>query len=39
MVASWRVKSAMSLSLMRPPRAILCFLTLLTWTPWRRSMA
>ena len=39
MVASWRVNSAMSLSLMRPPRVILCFLTLLTWMPWRRNIA
>ena len=39
MVASWRVNSAMSLSVMRPPRAIFSFLILPTWMPWRRSIA
>jgi len=38
-VAIWRVNSAMSLSVMRRPRESLRFLTLVTSTPCRRSVA
>jgi hypothetical protein len=38
-VASWRVKSVMSLSVTLPPRPTRCFLTLVTRMPWRRSVA
>jgi hypothetical protein len=38
-VASWRVKSAMSLAETLPPHFPRCFLTLVTRMPWRRSVA
>ncbi len=39
MVASWRVNSVMSLSVMLPPRPSFCFLISSTLMPWRRSVA
>jgi hypothetical protein len=38
-VASWRVKSAMSFSVTLPPPPMRCFLTLVTRIPWRRRVA
>ena len=39
MVAIWRVKSAMSFSVILPPPRVLCFLISTTRMPWRRSVA
>ncbi len=39
MVASWRVKSAMSLRPTLPPLPDFCFLTFETTMPWRRRVA
>ncbi len=37
-VASWRVNSVMSFSVTRLPPVRRCFLILVTWMPWRRSL-